>query len=428
MPVPTYEETIRYLFSQLPMFSRVGPAAYKKDLSNTIAICKFLGNPQSSFKSIHVAGTNGKGSVSHFLASVFQEAGYKTGLYTSPHIHDFRERIRVNGQLAEKDFVVKFTEKTRGITQEINPSFFELTVAMAFEYFAESKVDIAIIETGLGGRLDSTNVISPELSIITNISFDHVNMLGDTLEKIAIEKAGIIKKHTPVVIGQSLAETKPVFLERASAMKADIEFAETKWEYISHRENHFQFLDMRTGEKKYFQSGLGGLYQKHNIPTLLTAVEIMQKKGWVIKEKDIENGICKVIANTGILGRWQKIQEHPAIILDVAHNEDGIKEVLTQLEEDYPNRRLHFIMGFVNDKPLDKLLTQLPENAAYYFTQAHILRAMNASELQEQARNYGLMGNVFAHVNDALEAAKQNADRDDVILVCGSFFVIAELN
>lgn len=428
MPDSAYEETLNYLFSQLPMFSRIGPAAYKKDLTNTLTLCNFLGNPQTKFPSIHIAGTNGKGSVSHFLASVFGEAGYKTGLYTSPHIHDFRERIKVNGLMAEKDFIVEFVRKTKGISAEINPSFFELTVAMAFEYFAISKVDLAIIETGLGGRLDSTNVIIPELSVITNISFDHVNMLGNTLQKIAFEKAGIIKKNIPVVIGQTLPETKPVFLEKANQLQSDIIFAESKWSFISQHGNTFQFQNPQSGEKKSFNSGLMGMYQQYNIPIVLTAVEIMKKMGWNLQEDAVQNGILNVNANTGIEGRWQKIQENPSIILDVAHNEDGIRQVLLQLEAEFPNCRWHFVLGFVNDKPLEKLLSILPPNSLYYFTQAHILRAMEASILQQQASGFGLKGNAFENVNVALSSAKKNAAKEDVIIVCGSFFVIAEVN
>lgn len=426
MSVKSYEETLDYLYSQLPMFSRIGAAAYKKDITNTIALCDFIGNPQNEFRSIHVAGTNGKGSSSHFLASIFQEAGYKTGLYTSPHIHDFRERIRINGKMAEKEFVVDFVERIKSFSEKIQPSFFELTVAMAFEYFAVNKVDIAIIETGLGGRLDSTNVIHPELSVITNIGFDHVNLLGDTLEKIAVEKAGIIKKDTPVVIGQHQIETDPVFIHTAKDKNAELIFAEDRWKFIKQEWDKFYFLNQ---EKEIeIRSGLPGSYQRFNIPAVLTAIDQMNKAGWKISDTATINGIANVYANTGIEGRWQKIHSEPDIILDVAHNEDGIKQVLEQLTLQYPKRELHFIMGFVNDKPLNKVLKLFPSAANYYFTQAHIPRALSGKALASQADDFNLKGKIFPDVNQALSVAKANATPDDVILVCGSFFVIAEVD
>lgn len=426
MSVKSYEETLDYIYSQLPMFSRVGAAAYKKDITNTIALCDFIGNPQNEFRSIHVAGTNGKGSTSHFLASIFQEAGYKTGLYTSPHIHDFRERIRINGKMAEKEFVVDFVERIKSFSEKIQPSFFELTVAMAFEYFAVNKVDIAIIETGLGGRLDSTNVIHPELSVITNIGFDHVNLLGDTLEKIAVEKAGIIKKDTPVVIGQHQIETDPVFIHTAEEKNAEYIFAEDRWKFVKQEWDKFYFLNQ---EKEIeIRSGLPGSYQRFNIPAVLTAIDQMNKAGWKISETATINGVANVSANTGIEGRWQKIHSEPDIILDVAHNEDGIKQVLEQLTLQYPKRELHFIMGFVNDKPLDKVLKLFPSAANYYFTQAHIPRALSGKALASQADDFNLKGKIFPDVNDALNEAKAKASPDDVILVCGSFFVIAEVD
>lgn len=427
MPVSSYEEILQYLFNQLPMFSRIGPAAYKKDLGNTLALCTYLGNPQSQFRTIHIAGTNGKGSVSHFLASIFQEAGYKTGLYTSPHIHDFRERIRVNGQMVEEEFVVNFVEGIKIFSEKIQPSFFELTVAMAFSYFEKSKVDIAIIETGLGGRLDSTNVITPELSVITNIGLDHVNMLGDTLGKIAYEKAGIIKPHTPVVIGQCLKETKPVFENKALKMQSEIAFAENKWKFISQHGNNFSFLAYETGKLKTIDSGLKGNYQKYNLPTVLSAVAEMKKLGWKINNNDVFAGIRNVVTNTGITGRWQSIMESPDVIVDVAHNEDGIRQVLLQLQTEYPKAHWHFILGFVNDKPLEKVLSLFPKNQSYYFTRAHIARGMDTHELAQQAANFGLGGNEFENVNDALTEAKQLAGKEDAILICGSFFIIAEL-
>ncbi len=427
MAVSTYQETLEYLYSQLPMFSRIGASAYKKDLGNTLFLCNHIGNPQTKFKSVHVAGTNGKGSVSHFLASIFQEAGFKTGLYTSPHIHDFRERIRVNGQMIDTEFVVDFVSSMKSFSESIQPSFFELTVAMAFKFFEEEKVDIAIIETGLGGRLDSTNVIHPELSVITNIGYDHINMLGDTLGKIAFEKAGIIKKGSPAVIGQLLPETKNIFQEKAEQMHSPLVFAEDKWKYLSHHKNNFTFINKEEGKTHTYYSGLAGLYQQFNIPTVLAAVEEMKTLGWNIEEKNIQKGMQEVVLNTGIRGRWQKIEEHPDIILDVAHNEDGIKQVLRQLKEEYPRSNWHFIMGFVNDKPLDKILSLLPKDQHYYFTKAHISRALETKELCILAAGFGITGKEYDHVNLALNAAKLNAGQSDVIVICGSFFIIAEL-
>ena len=422
-----YEETLNYLYNQLPMFSRIGAAAYKKDLTNTLALCNNLSNPQKKFKSIHVAGTNGKGSCSHFLASIFQEAGYKTGLYTSPHIHDFRERIRVNGKMAEKEFVVEFVDNIKPFSEKIQPSFFELTVAMAFEYFAKEKVDIAVIETGLGGRLDSTNIINPELSLITNIGFDHMNMLGDSLEKIAGEKAGIIKNNTPVVIGQHHAETDPVFIQTSKEKNAELIFAEDEWKFLKQDNGLFYFFDRQRNEEVKINSGLPGAYQRFNLPAVLVAVEQMNKAGWQITETAVIDGIANVSTNTGIEGRWQKIHSNPDIILDVAHNEDGIKQVIHQLTTEYPNSRWHFVMGFVNDKPLDKVLKLFPSTAGYYFTQAQIPRALSGHDLMLQAAAFNLKGNTYAHVNEALDEAKANASSNDVILVCGSFFVIAEV-
>ena len=414
------------------MFSRIGSAAYKKDLHNTIELCNSLGNPQHKFKSIHIAGTNGKGSTSHMLAAILQEAGYKTGLYTSPHIKDFRERIRINGEMIEKDFVVDFVAKTKTISEEIKPSFFELTVAMAFNYFSKEKVDIAVIETGLGGRLDSTNVITPVLSIITNIGYDHVNILGNTLPEIAAEKAGIIKRHIPVVIGETLPETLPVFLHTAKEMNAAIHFAAENYitDYVGSAGSMLlcDVLNTSTNTIEKFRLDLAGLYQSKNLCTVLNAVDVLNKNAFTITGTALHNALQRVKEITGLRGRWDIIQTDPAIILDVGHNEDGIKQVLQQLQVNYPSSEYHFVFGFVNDKDVSKLLALFPKNARYYFTNAHIPRALPYRTLLELARSNSLEGEGYDDVNDAIKAAKQDASAGDVIMVCGSFFIIAEVS
>lgn len=427
-----YQDTIEYLYSQLPMFSRIGPSAYKKDLHNTLALCNSLGNPHQKFKSIHIAGTNGKGSTSHMLAAILQEAGYKTGLYTSPHIKDFRERIRINGEMIDKDFVVDFVARTRIVSDEISPSFFELTVAMAFDYFATEKVDIAVIETGLGGRLDSTNVISPVLSVITNIGYDHVNILGTTLPEIAGEKAGIIKSNTAVVIGETVAETLPVFLKKANEMNAAIHFAAE--EYVAgYAESSGSMLICDVQNKSNNSTGkfkldLAGMYQAKNLCTVLSTVDLLKKADFNITDEVLHHALQHVKKLTGLRGRWDIIQANPTVILDVGHNEDGLKQVLQQLQADYPASRYHFIIGFVNDKDISKLLTLFPKQSNYYFTNAHIPRALPYGTLQELAAQNSLLGEGYDDVNDAIKAAKENADEKDVLMVCGSFFIIAEVD
>ena len=427
----TYSETLDYLFSRLPMFSRIGAAAYKADLTNTIALCNTIGNPQTTFKSIHIAGTNGKGSTSHLLASIFQTAGYKTGLYTSPHLKDFRERIKIDGIMCDEDFVVSFIEKMKPQIEAINPSFFELTVAMAFEYFANQNIDIAIIETGLGGRLDSTNIIHPELSVITNIGFDHINILGDTLDKIAFEKAGIIKQNTPVVIGEYLAETKQVFIDKAAKENANIFFAQDKYtinliEYQHHQLNISVKRNDETIERNY-SLDLTGIYQTKNLLTVLEACYQLKNKGWKIDENIIAKAVSQSKKITGLYGRWQCIQENPAVILDVAHNVDGINQILKQLEQTSYNR-LHIIIGMVKDKDVNTVLKILPKDAQYYFTKAQIERAMNEADLSNLAKKFKLNGNTFDNVNIALQEAKGNADSTDLILVCGSVFLVGEVD
>jgi dihydrofolate synthase/folylpolyglutamate synthase len=427
----TYEESIQYLYDQLPMFTRIGAAAYKKDIHNTVALCAALNNPERSFKSIHIAGTNGKGSTSHMLAAILQEAGYKTGLYTSPHIRDFGERIRINGAMIDQDFVVNFVEKTKQLCTDIQPSFFELTVAMAFTYFAEQGVDIAVIETGLGGRLDSTNIITPVLSVITNIGFDHMQLLGSTLPEIAFEKAGIIKQGIPVVIGETLPETLPVFEEKAAEMKAPLHLAEKRFA-VTGSNIRDQFLacvvhDLVNDTNQKFLLDLNGLYQSRNICTVLTSVSILRKMGFHISDEQLHIALQQVKKTTGLRGRWDIVSNHPTVIFDVAHNEDGIRQLLHQLSIQYPSATVHFVLGFVQDKDVSKVLSLLPRDGKYYFTNAHIPRAMSHQMLQEKAVEYHLNGKSYDQADEALEAAQSEAGWDDVVMVCGSFFVIAEL-
>lgn len=428
----TYQETIEYLYAQLPMFTRIGAAAYKEDLHNTIALCEALENPQNKFKTIHIAGTNGKGSTSHMLAAILQRAGYKTGLYTSPHIKDFGERIRINGQMIDQQFVIDFTERTKELAGKIQPSFFEMTVAMAFEYFAKEKVDIAVIETGLGGRLDSTNIIHPELSVITNIGYDHMNILGNTLPEIASQKAGIIKKNTPVVIGELLPETMPVFIKEANEKEANVHFAQSRFvvEYLEPTGNllfvHVKDKHNNTVEK--LRLDLNGIYQSKNICTLLMSVEILRKQGYHLSEETIHKALENVKGLTGLRGRWDILQTHPAVIQDVAHNTDGISQVLQQLKHNYPQSNIHFVLGFVKDKDVEHVLELFPANANYYFSNAHIPRAMPFEELKTIGERKGLKGDGYDNVNDAIAAAKANAGENDVVMICGSFFIIAEID
>jgi dihydrofolate synthase / folylpolyglutamate synthase len=427
----TYSETIDYLFAKLPMFSRIGPAALKKDLHNTLAVCEILGNPQNKFRSVHIAGTNGKGSVSHMLAAILQTAGYKTGLYTSPHLYDFRERIKVNGEMVSESFVIAFTEKMKQHIETIEPSFFEITVAMAFEYFAEQNVDIAIIETGLGGRLDSTNVITPVLSVITNIGWDHMNILGNSLEEIAYEKAGIIKPGIPVVIGEKQDETEAVFKTKAHSQNAEIYFAPERFRIIDHKVEHnelsLRVFDVYKNKELVLKPDLAGIYQLKNIPPVLHAVDLMKEKGWKISDENISDGLNNTKQLTGLHGRWEKIGEKPLVILEAAHNVNGVKVMMDHLKQlDY--NKLHFIMGTVKDKHPSAMLTLFPTNAAYYFTEADIPRAMNASILQSKAAEHGLMGGIYPDVNAAIMKARTVAGEDDIIIVCGSIFLLAEVD
>jgi dihydrofolate synthase/folylpolyglutamate synthase len=426
-----YQQTIEYLFSRLPMFSRIGAAAFKKDLTNTIILCKHLGDPQKKFKSIHVAGTNGKGSVSHMLAAIFQMAGYKVGLYTSPHLKDFKERIKVNGEMISERFVIDFTENIKPLIEEIEPSFFEITVAMAFDYFAKEKVDVAVVEVGLGGRFDSTNIITPELSIITNIGWDHMNILGDSLEKIAFEKAGIIKQNIPVVIGEFLPETKTVFEKIAAENNSSIHYAKQNravlgWEWQKH-ELIVEVTENGKPDHKKFHLDLPGIYQSKNLLTTLEACSVLKDLKYDIDEKDIQAGLQKTKKLTGLHGRWEIIHEHPTIVLDVGHNEDGIKQIIQQIELT-THHELHIIIGLVKDKEIDKVLSLLPHSAHYYFTQAQIPRALAADILRSKAIEHNLNGEVIPDVNAAVKTAKARAHKDDLILVCGSVFLVGEVN
>lgn len=428
----SYQATLDYLYSRLPMFSRIGAAAIKADLDNTLALCKQLGQPQNKFKTIHVAGTNGKGSTSHMLAALFQEAGYKTGLYTSPHLYDFRERIKVNGEMCSKEFVTSFTNKIKPFIEQVQPSFFEITVGMAFEYFATEQVDIAIIETGLGGRLDSTNIIHPELSIITNIGWDHMALLGNTLSQIAAEKAGIIKAKVPIVISESIPESKSIFEQKSVELKAPIYFAESilslkNYEHHwTHSNFEFTSLDNLTPSIN-LSCDLPGQYQFKNMRGVLVAVSILNTKGWKLNEEVVKKAFMQIKSSTGLMGRWECIQTNPAVVLDVAHNEHGLLALLAQLESLTYNH-LHIVTGMVKDKDVDAVLQLLPKNASYYFTQSSIPRALPANVLAEKAASYFLQGHVFENVNLALTDAKKNSQATDLILVIGSIFLVAEVN
>ena len=426
-----YAETINYLYERLPMFSRIGEQAYKKDLHNTLELCETLGNPHRRFRSIHIAGTNGKGSVSHLLASVLMACGYRTGLYTSPHLRDFRERIRIDGRMVPEEFVTRFTQRMMPEIDRVEPSFFEITVAMAFEYFATEQVDVAVIETGLGGRLDSTNVITPELSVITNIGWDHMNILGDTLPKIASEKAGIIKPGVPAVMGEYDPETAPIFLEKAGKEQAPLVFAEDQWKPAGYRhEDGLLLVDTCRAESPEMLScalDLAGIYQIKNLITVLSAIDLLRAEGWNLPEEKVLEGLRDAGKRTGLRGRWELIRSQPRLIVDVAHNPPGM-ELLRQQIGVTPHVRLHIILGMVKDKDVDAVLKLLPEGALYYFTRASIPRAMPEVELAERARSFGHNGHAYPNIDDALRAAMSEAGPDDLILVCGSVFLAGELD
>ncbi|WP_089238998.1 bifunctional folylpolyglutamate synthase/dihydrofolate synthase [Belliella buryatensis] len=423
-----YEHTLDYLFNALPMFQRVGASAFKKDLSNTIALCNHLNNPQHKFKSIHVAGTNGKGSSSHAICSVLIEAGYKVGLYTSPHLKTFTERIKINGQEIPDADVIAFVAENKRFLDEIKPSFFEMTVGMAFWYFAKEKVDIAVIEVGMGGRLDSTNVIQPEVCLITNIGYDHMQFLGDTLEAIAGEKAGIIKENTPVVISQRQAATTPVFQAIAAEKNAPIYFAEDFIQIEKAATHNSGSYQIRISDKQFqLELDLKGNYQQKNLAGIIQTIQVLRDLGYEITQEHLKCGLNKVVKNTGLKGRWQQLGDNPMIICDTGHNQDGISQILNQINE-YTFNKLWMVIGMVNDKDLDKVLAILPKEADYIFVEAKIPRALPAEELAILAKKYKLQGLVISDVNMGLEYAKKNAAQDDLIFIGGSTFVVAEIN
>jgi dihydrofolate synthase/folylpolyglutamate synthase len=429
----TYGETLDYLFNALPMFQRVGASAYKADLTNTLSLCAHLGNPEKSFKTVHIAGTNGKGSTSHALAAVFQSAGYKTGLYTSPHLKSFTERIRIDGKEITEDSVVEFVVNNKAFLDELQPSFFEMTVGMAFWYFAKEAVDIAVIEVGMGGRLDSTNVIHPELCVITTIGYDHTQFLGNTLPLIAVEKAGIIKQGVPVVISQSQKETQAVFSQQAAAMQATIVFADQLWEVTKIKVSGDPSLQqlanfkVRSSDGEFnLKFGLNGDYQRFNLPGILEAVKQLRDQGWSLSDQALKAGLENVTEQTGLKGRWQLLQLKPLIIADTGHNEAGILEVVNQLKN-YSYSQLWMVIGMVNDKDTSKVLDLLPKEATYIFCEASIPRAMAAHELARKGKEKGLIGQVISEVPEALEFARKNASPDDLIFIGGSTFVVAEI-
>lgn len=401
-----YKETTEWMFNKLPMFQKQGAVAYKPDLGNIQALCNELNNPQKYFKSVHVAGTNGKGSTSSMLASILQEAGYKVGLFTSPHLKDYRERIKINGNLISEKFVIDFVKKHKVFFEENELSFFEMTTGLAFDYFAKEKVDIAIIEVGMGGRLDSTNVIDPLLSIITNIGFDHKQFLGDTLGKIAYEKAGIIKHRIPVVLGETTEETKTVFRTIAKLNSAEVHIAEN--------------IDFPN-----YDCELKGYYQKNNIKTVLTAISLL-KVHFDISEINIKKGLLNVVKNTGLLGRWQVLNKKPFVVADTAHNAHGLVYVMQQLM-DLNFEKLHIVLGVVNDKDLNEILPLFPKNAIFYFCKPNVPRGLDVDVLKSEAEKFGLIGNVFYSVTDAYHNASKSAKNDDIIYIGGSTFTVAEI-
>jgi dihydrofolate synthase / folylpolyglutamate synthase len=443
-----YTETIQYLYSRLPMFSKIGVNAIKADLTNTIELCGRLDNPHKKFRTIHIGGTNGKGSTSHMLAAILQVSGYKTGLYTSPHLRDFRERIRVNGKMIPQETVTDFVEHQKENIEHISPSFFEVTVAMAFDHFAKEQVDIAIIEVGLGGRLDSTNIITPVLSVITNIGYDHMNILGNTLKEIAFEKAGIIKSKVPVVIGERQNEIEDVFTRKADECDSQIVFATEEWRVseLGVGSSEFGAGSLKSGVRSrklevswmgdqsiseelkdlFLELDLTGTYQLKNVKTVLSAVVQLQKQGFKITSDNLQTALKRVTALTGLMGRWQMLSSNPLVICDTGHNEDGIREVLKNIHAT-PHENLHMVIGMVKDKDIHKILALLPVNAIYYFCNPGLERAKPADELMNEAKPYGLNGKSYATVKDALQDAKINAKPKDLVFVGGSTFVVAEV-
>jgi dihydrofolate synthase/folylpolyglutamate synthase len=451
----TYKETLNYLYTQLPMFTRVGSAALKANLDNTISLCNLVDNPQNKFKSIHIGGTNGKGSTSHMLAAILQTAGYKTGLYTSPHLKDFRERIRINGQMITEQAVVDFVDDHQNDFEVIKPSFFEMTVALAFDLFAKEKVDIAVIEVGLGGRLDSTNIITPLLSIITNIGWDHMNILGDTLQLIAAEKAGIIKPGIPVIIGEKQPGVAEIFIEKAKYENADLVFASEEWNVVEKVKGERlkvkgDFLEITVTQKTIphnsqltthnlklkvhnsqltthnLKLDLPGTYQLKNVKTVLSAVEELRLQGFQITDEHIQTALSNVKILTGLHGRWETISRNPLTICDTGHNPEGMEEVLKNITR-VPYDHLHFVIGMVNDKDISKVLSILPVKATYYFCKPDIPRGLEAEILKGEAESFGLHGEAYLSVKEALSTAQKNAGPNDLVIVGGSTFVVAEV-
>lgn len=428
----TYSETIDYLYSQLPVFQKIGKKALKPKLTNIISLLEAIGNPQNDFKSIHIAGTNGKGSSSHFLASILIESGYKVGLYTSPHLKDYRERFRINGKMADESFIVDFVENHLELIQKINPSFFELSVALAFKLFSVEKVDIAVVEVGLGGRYDSTNIISNVLlCLITNIGYDHMDILGDTLPKIAFEKAGIIKEQIPVVVSEYHPDTFPVFTNEALLKNSTIYLAEEKLQIISEKSTlmslELEILDKETQEKYIITSGLVGEYQKQNILGVIETIKILTKLGFTTSFANVYDGLKNVVSNTQLKGRWQILDKKPLIICDTGHNDHALRITIGRLIA-FKKTKIHFILGFVKDKDLEKVLSIFPKDAAYHFTTFDSFRALKPIELQSEAAKYGLLSNIYSNVNEALKHVKSIAEQKDIIFVGGSTYLVAELN
>ena len=421
----TYQETITYLYNSAPLFQNIGQGAYKEGLSNTHALDEHFSHPHRKFRTLHVAGTNGKGSCSHTLAAVLQSAGYKVGLYTSPHLVDFRERIRVNGQMISQQFVIDFVEQHRSFFEPLHPSFFELTTAMAFHYFAEQQIEVAVIEVGLGGRLDCTNIIRPDLCIITNISFDHVGFLGDTLGKIAHEKAGIIKPHTPIIIGEHNEETRPVFMDEAIAKQASITFAQEAPMIVS-KDGDANYDIYQTKQYNDLQVALRGYCQEKNVNTLLHAIVELQRIGYKLAEVDIRRGFAHVCQLTGLMGRWQQLNASPRLICDTGHNIGGFQYIVPQILAQ-PCKQLRVVFGMVNDKDINAVLALMPKHAIYYFTQACVARALPCNELQSLAAKHGLHGTTYSTVKEATQAALSESDKEDFIYVGGSSFIVADL-
>lgn len=422
----TYTETVEYLFNSTPMFQNVGSAGYKEGLDNTITLDNHFDNPHKKFKTIHIGGTNGKGSCSHTIAAILQSAGYKVGLFTSPHLVDFRERIRINGVMIPEQYVVDFIENEKDFFEPLHPSFFELTTALAFKYFAVNNVDIAVIEVGLGGRLDCTNIISPILSVITNIGFDHIQFLGNTLEKIASEKAGIIKNNTPAVIGETTPETRTVFIQKATSTNSAIYLAEENDIILSYKHSHNGGIDYETKTYGTIHGELSGLCQIKNTATILTAINVLAKIGLAIQPENIIEGFKHVCELTGLRGRWEKINENPITICDTGHNVNGLEYIVRQLQQQ-KYEKLHIVFGMVNDKDIEGVLSIMPKDATYYFCQASVKRAMPSQQLKTLAEAHELKGNTFANVLDAYNSARQNASQNDFIYIGGSSFIVADL-